>query len=169
MKINLNQNKNLKLFKLISEVASDTNQNVFIVGGFVRDLLMSRKAPTDIDFVTESNGITLAKSVADVLKPAPKVSIFKNYGTAMFKYNGLDLEFVGARKESYAEDSRNPSVEIGNLDDDQKRRDFTINALAIFALPQKGQASCPAADRPSKAAPLANQLSKPWPASHCSA
>ena len=131
MKINLNQNKNLKLFKLISEVASDTNQNVFIVGGFVRDLLMSRKAPTDIDFVTESNGITLAKSVADVLKPAPKVSIFKNYGTAMFKYNGLDLEFVGARKESYAEDSRNPSVEIGNLDDDQKRRDFTINALAI--------------------------------------
>ena len=75
MKINLNQNKNLKLFKLISEVASDTNQNVFIVGGFVRDLLMSRKAPTDIDFVTESNGMTLAKSVADVLKPAPKVSM----------------------------------------------------------------------------------------------
>lgn len=131
MNINLSQNKNFKLFKLISEVAEKNNQTVFIVGGYVRDLLMKRKAPTDIDFVTESNGIDLAKAVANEINPKLKVSIFKNYGTAMFKFEGLDLEFVGARKESYAEDSRKPSVENGTLEDDQKRRDFTINALAI--------------------------------------
>ena len=131
MQINLNQNRNLKLFKLISEVAEKNNQSVFIVGGFVRDLWMGRKVPTDIDFVTEGNGIELAKCVAKEINPNLKVSIFKTYGTAMFKHNGLDLEFVGARKESYAEDSRKPSVETGSLEDDQKRRDFTINALAI--------------------------------------
>ena len=131
MNINLSQNKNFKLFKLIAEVAEKNNQTVFIVGGYVRDLLMKRKAPTDIDFVTESNGIDLAKAVANEINPKLKVSIFKNYGTAMFKFEGLDLEFVGARKESYAEDSRKPSVENGTLEDDQKRRDFTINALAI--------------------------------------
>lgn len=131
MNINLTQNKNLKLFKLLSEIAAKNNQSVFIVGGYVRDLLMKRNAPTDIDFVTEGNGITLAKAIAREINPNLKVSVFKNYGTAMFKYQGLDLEFVGARKESYAENSRNPSVEIGTLDDDQKRRDFTINALAI--------------------------------------
>ncbi|QDP84630.1 HD domain-containing protein [Chryseobacterium sp. SNU WT5] len=131
MNINLSQNKNLKIFKLISEVAKENNQTVYIVGGYVRDLIMHRKAPTDIDFVTEGNGMNLAKAIAHEIKPSPKVSIFKNYGTAMFKYQGLDLEFVGARKESYAENSRNPFVESGSLSDDQKRRDFTINALAI--------------------------------------
>jgi len=131
MNINLTQNRNLKLFKRISEVAAKNNQNVFIVGGYVRDLLMKRKVPTDIDFVTEGNGIDLAKAVALEINPNLKVSVFKNYGTAMFKHEGLDLEFVGARKESYAEDSRNPAVETGTLEDDQKRRDFTINALAI--------------------------------------
>ena len=131
MQINLNQNRNLKLFKLISEVAEKNNQSVFIVGGYVRDLWMGRKVPTDIDFVTEGNGIELAKCVAKEINPNLKVSIFKTYGTAMFKHNGLDLEFVGARKESYSEDSRKPSVEKGSLEDDQKRRDFTINALAI--------------------------------------
>ena len=131
MQINLNQNRNLKLFKLISEVAEKNNQSVFIVGGYVRDLWMGRKVPTDIDFVTEGSGIELAKCVAKEINPNLKVSIFKTYGTAMFKHNGLDLEFVGARKESYAEDSRKPSVETGSLEDDQKRRDFTINALAI--------------------------------------
>ncbi|WP_213195498.1 CCA tRNA nucleotidyltransferase [Cloacibacterium caeni] len=130
MKINLTQNKNFKLFKIISKVAQENNQTVYIVGGYVRDLLMQRKAPTDIDFVTEQSGIELAKSVGKELGDL-KVSVFKTYGTAMIKYQDLDLEFVGARKESYSEDSRKPAVETGTLEDDQKRRDFTVNALAI--------------------------------------
>lgn len=131
MTINLTQNKHFKLFKLASEVAAKNGQSAFIVGGYVRDLLMKRGVPSDIDFVTEGSGINLAKSLANEINPNLKVSVFKNYGTAMFKHNGLDLEFVGARKESYVEDSRNPSVETGTLEDDQKRRDFTVNALAI--------------------------------------
>lgn len=131
MKINLNQNKNLKLFKIISEAAERNNQSVYIVGGYVRDLLMKRKASTDIDFVTEQSGIELAQNVAQDIDPKLKVSVFKTYGTAMIKYKDLDLEFVGARKESYTEDSRKPEVEGGSLEDDQKRRDFTINAMAI--------------------------------------
>lgn len=130
MKINLAQNKNFKLFKIISKVAQENNQTVYIVGGYVRDLLMQRKAPTDIDFVTEQSGIELAKSVGKEFGDL-KVSVFKTYGTAMIKYKDLDLEFVGARKESYSEDSRKPAVETGTLEDDQKRRDFTVNALAI--------------------------------------
>ena len=130
MKINLTQNKNFKLFKIISKVAQKNNQTVYIVGGYVRDLLMQRKAPTDIDFVTEQSGIELAKAVGKELGDL-KVSVFKTYGTAMIKYKDLDLEFVGARKESYSEDSRKPAVETGTLEDDQKRRDFTVNALAI--------------------------------------
>lgn len=131
MQINLNQNKNLKLFKIISEVAAENNQTVYAVGGYVRDLLMERKAPTDIDFVTEQNGIELAQKIAAAINPNIKVSVFKTYGTAMFRYNDLELEFVGARKESYSEDSRKPAVENGSIEDDQKRRDFTINAMAI--------------------------------------
>ena len=131
MKINLIQNKNLKLFKLISKTAEDSGLSVYIVGGYVRDLLMKRAAPTDIDFVTEGSGIALAQSVAAAIDPETKVSVFKTYGTAMFRYQGLELEFVGARKESYNAESRNPSVEQGTLEDDQKRRDFTINAMAI--------------------------------------
>ncbi|MBP0611809.1 HD domain-containing protein [Chryseobacterium sp. cx-311] len=131
MKINLIQNINFKLFKQISEVAHQNNQSVYIVGGYVRDLWMGRKAPTDIDFVTEGNGMDLARAVANEINPKLKVSVFKTYGTAMFRHNGLDLEFVGARKESYAEHSRKPNVETGTLEDDQKRRDFTINALAV--------------------------------------
>lgn len=130
MKINLTQNKNFKLFKAISEVARQNRQTVYIVGGYVRDLLMDRKIPTDIDFVTEQSGIKLAKAVAKELGDL-KVSVFKTYGTAMLKYKDLDLEFVGARKESYSEDSRKPAVETGSLEDDQKRRDFTVNAMAI--------------------------------------
>lgn len=131
MKINLIQNKNLKLFKLISKTAEDSGLSVYIVGGYVRDLLMKRAAPTDIDFVTEGSGIALAQSIAAAIDPETKVSVFKTYGTAMFRYQGLELEFVGARKESYNAESRNPSVEQGTLEDDQKRRDFTINAMAI--------------------------------------
>ena len=131
MIINLNQNRNLKLFKIISSIANKNQQSIYIIGGYVRDLLMNRKVPTDIDFVTEQNGILLAETIAEEINPNIKVSIFKNYGTAMFRYNNIDLEFVGARKESYTENSRKPEVENGSLEDDQKRRDFTINSLAI--------------------------------------
>ncbi len=131
MIINLNQNRNLKLFKIISSIANKNQQSIYIIGGYVRDLLMNRKVPTDIDFVTEQNGILLAEKIAEEINPNIKVSIFKNYGTAMFRYNNIDLEFVGARKESYTENSRKPEVENGSLEDDQKRRDFTINSLAI--------------------------------------
>ncbi|SHM08261.1 tRNA nucleotidyltransferase/poly(A) polymerase [Chryseobacterium carnipullorum] len=131
MKINLTQNKNLKLFKIIADAAEKNNQSVYIVGGYVRDLLMKRTASTDIDFVTEQSGIGLAETVAKDLDPKLKVSVFKTYGTAMIKYKDLELEFVGARKESYTENSRKPEVEGGTLEDDQKRRDFTINAMAI--------------------------------------
>ena len=131
MKVNLTQNKNLKIFKIISQVAYDRGQSVYVVGGYVRDLLLGRKSPTDIDFVTESSGIELAQAVAKSINPETKVSSFKTYGTAMFRYENLELEFVGARKESYSADSRNPQVEQGTLEDDQKRRDFTVNAMAI--------------------------------------
>lgn len=131
MFINLNQNKNLKLFKIISEVAAKNGQSVYIVGGYVRDLLMKRKASTDIDFVTEQSGIELAQNVGKEIDPKMKVSVFKTYGTAMIRYKDLELEFVGARKESYTEDSRKPEVEGGTIEDDQKRRDFTVNAMAI--------------------------------------
>ena len=131
MKVNLTQNKNLKIFKIISQVAYDRGQSVYVVGGYVRDLLLGRKSPTDIDFVTESSGIELAQAVAKSINPETKVSIFKTYGTAMFRYENLELEFVGARKESYSANSRNPQVEQGTLEDDQKRRDFTVNAMAI--------------------------------------
>ncbi len=131
MFINLNQNKNLKLFKIISEVAAKNGQSVYIVGGYVRDLLMKRKASTDIDFVTEQSGIELAQNVGNEIDPKMKISVFKTYGTAMIRYKDLELEFVGARKESYTEDSRKPEVEGGTIEDDQKRRDFTVNAMAI--------------------------------------
>ena len=131
MFINLNQNKNLKLFKIISEVAEKNGQSVYIVGGYVRDLLMKRKASTDIDFVTEQSGIELARNVGKEIDPKMKVSVFKTYGTAMIKYKDLELEFVGARKESYNPESRKPNVLPGTIKEDQDRRDFTINAMAI--------------------------------------
>jgi len=131
MKLNLVQNKNFKLFKTISKVAQQQGLSAYIVGGYVRDILLKRESPTDIDFVTEGSGLELATQVAKALDPQIKVSLFKTYGTAMFKYNGLELEFVGARKESYSEQSRKPFVETGSLRDDQMRRDFTINAMAI--------------------------------------
>lgn len=132
MNVNLNQNKYLKLFKQISKVASENQQSVYLVGGYVRDLLLGRGSEVkDIDFVTEKSGVFLAEKSAKSLGITGKISVFKNYGTAMFCYQGLDLEFVGARRESYNHHSRNPLVEQGTLEDDQKRRDFTINALAI--------------------------------------
>ncbi|MCA4776832.1 CCA tRNA nucleotidyltransferase [Empedobacter stercoris] len=119
------------IFKNVAEVADEINQETYVVGGFVRDYLLNRGQKKDIDFVTVGNGILLAKELAKALENTSPVSVFKRFGTAMFKYKDTDLEFVGARKESYSEDSRKPHVEDGTLEDDQKRRDFTINTLAI--------------------------------------
>jgi len=117
------------VFKYLSEVITEENLEAYVVGGFVRDIYLNR--PTnDIDVVVVGSGIELANKIAKRIGKL-KVSIFKNFGTAMFKYKGMEVEFVGARKESYNRDSRKPIVEDGTLDDDQKRRDFTINALAI--------------------------------------
>ncbi|MXO35163.1 HD domain-containing protein [Apibacter sp. B3889] len=119
------------IFKLITHVVSDKKQQTFVIGGFVRDLLLERPKVKDIDIVTEGSGIELALSVADKLHSKPKVSVFKRFGTAMIHVKDYDVEFVGARKESYSFDSRKPFVETGTIQDDQNRRDFTINTLAI--------------------------------------
>lgn len=118
------------IFSIISAIADQLNQETYVIGGYVRDLILNRPSP-DIDVVTIGNGIHLAEKVAKKLGPSIQVSVFKTFGTAMLKYQSLDVEFVGARKESYNEDSRKPTVEDGTLEEDQNRRDFTINALAI--------------------------------------
>lgn len=117
------------VFKAISKVADKYSTEAYVIGGFVRDIFLKRPNK-DIDVVVVGSGIDLAMAVAEKLGGL-KVSVFKNFGTAMFKYRGLDVEFVGARKESYHYDSRKPIVENGSLEDDQNRRDFTINALAL--------------------------------------
>lgn len=129
--MNLKHHLNTTIFKIISQASKELNLETYVIGGFVRDILLNRNYKKDIDVVTVGNGIELAQKVASLLPNKPKVQIFKNYGTAMFKADGIDLEFVGARKESYNFNSRKPIVEIGTLQDDQNRRDFTINALAI--------------------------------------
>jgi tRNA nucleotidyltransferase/poly(A) polymerase len=118
------------IFKIISEVASDLNYETYAVGGYVRDQLLNRNCK-DIDFVCVGSGIELAQKAAEKISSDIQVNYFKNFGTAQFRWNDLDLEFVGARKESYDRNSRKPIVEDGTLEDDQNRRDFTINALAI--------------------------------------
>jgi len=121
------------VFSIISEAAKDLNSPVYVVGGYVRDMIMKRPC-VDIDIVTVGSGIELAKRFAERIDPKLKVKVFKNFGTAMVNFQGeqyWQIEFVGARKESYREDSRKPIVEDGTLEDDQNRRDFTINALAI--------------------------------------
>jgi putative nucleotidyltransferase with HDIG domain len=124
-----------KVFRVLAEVAKEQNLQTYVIGGFVRDLLLERGTAKDIDIVCKGSGIELAKSVAQKLHPGLEVNYFKNFGTAMFKYEGVEYEFVGARKESYRSDSRKPIVEDGTLEDDQLRRDFTINALAISLHP----------------------------------
>ena len=131
------QNKNYKeaisedIFSIIAKASEILEVKSYVIGGFVRDFILQRGTAKDIDVVTIGNGIALAKKVASLLPNKPKVQVFKTYGTAMLRYKDIELEFVGARKESYAEDSRNPEVTEGTLEDDQNRRDFTINALAI--------------------------------------
>jgi len=119
------------IFKTIASCAAALETPCYVVGGYVRDFILCRDTGQDIDVVAIGNGIKLAESVAKALPNAPKVSIFKTYGTAMLRFKGIDLEFVGARKESYKKESRNPEIFEGTIEDDQKRRDFTINALAI--------------------------------------
>lgn len=117
------------VFKVVSQIISEKGLEAYVIGGFVRDLLLERPSK-DIDIVVVGDGLALAEETAKILR-VKKVSLFKNFGTAQFNYKDLDIEFVGARKESYQEDSRKPAIEVGSLSDDQKRRDFTINALAI--------------------------------------
>ncbi|MGY8980224.1 MAG: CCA tRNA nucleotidyltransferase [Flavobacteriales bacterium] len=129
--MNFQKNLNNPIFKIVGEISDKLNISSYVVGGWVRDMLLDRKRKvTDIDFVCIGSGIELAKNVAKELKGA-EFKFFKNFGTAMVNFNGENYEFVGARKESYRDDSRKPLVEDGSLDDDQNRRDFTINAMSI--------------------------------------
>lgn len=116
------------IFKKLSELAEETGTEIYVIGGFVRDLFLNRPSK-DIDILVIGNGIKFAESAGKLLQT--KVSVFKNFGTAMLRYADLEVEFVGARKESYRSESRKPIVENGTLEDDQKRRDFSINAMAL--------------------------------------
>lgn len=129
--MNYKQHLENKIFKIISQAAQDLHMECYVIGGFVRDILLDRNHKKDIDIVAVGSGIELALKVSELLPNQPKVQVFKNYGTAMLRYKEMDIEFVGARKESYTHDSRNPIVENGTLKDDQERRDFTINAMAF--------------------------------------
>jgi len=129
--VNLKKHLNNTIFKIVSQAADELGYETYVIGGYVRDVLLNSNEPKDIDFVCVGSGIELAQKVKSILDTESKVQVFKNFGTAMLKHNDLELEFVGARKESYRIDSRKPIVEDGTLEDDQNRRDFSINALAI--------------------------------------
>ncbi len=121
-----------RIFEIVARVADREQVDVYVIGGYVRDHIMGRVHPDkDVDIVVLGDGPAMARAVAREISPDIKVTVFKTFGTAMFRYRDYDVEFVGARKESYSENSRKPSVAPGTLEDDQKRRDFTINALAI--------------------------------------
>lgn len=127
--MNLKEQLTHPVFEAVGREADRSGMQAFAIGGFVRDLLLNRPCK-DIDIVVEGSGIDLAQTVAKKLK-AGRVTVFKNFGTAMFRHQGYEVEFVGARKESYDRGSRKPIVEDGTIEDDQNRRDFTINAMAI--------------------------------------
>lgn len=122
---------NHSIFEIVAQAAQKLGVDAYVIGGFVRDYILQRDSKKDIDIVAVGSGIDLALEVSELLPNKPKVQVFKNYGTAMLRFNDIDIEFVGARKESYRADSRNPLVENGTLQDDQNRRDFTINAMAF--------------------------------------
>ncbi|EAR14939.1 MULTISPECIES: CCA tRNA nucleotidyltransferase [Robiginitalea] len=124
------------IFKKLSDTARELSLETYVIGGFVRDYFLGREQKKDIDIVAVGSGIALAEKLAAGLPGKPRVSVFRNFGTAMVRHGELELEFVGARKESYNRDSRKPAVEDGSLEDDQKRRDFTINALALSLNPE---------------------------------
>ncbi|MDX2068136.1 MAG: HD domain-containing protein [Haliscomenobacter sp.] len=124
------QDNERKILEIVSHAAAKMQVPAYVVGGYVRDRLLAR-ASKDIDIVCVGSGIELAERVAGELHPVPRIAIFQRFGTAMIKHRDLEVEFVGARKESYRHDSRKPAVENGSLEDDQNRRDFTINALAV--------------------------------------
>ena len=119
-----------KIFKAVGAVADDISRECYAVGGCVRDMMLDRPS-VDIDFVSVGNGIELAEAVAQSMGKGTHLSVFRNFGTAQVKRGHMELEFVGARKESYDRRSRNPIVEDGTLTDDLSRRDFTINAMAV--------------------------------------
>ena len=129
--MNYTKTLNNTIFEIISKASQELNFESYVIGGFVRDLILNRDFKKDIDIVAVGSGIELALKVSSFLPKKPKVQVFKTYGTAMLHFDGTEIEFVGARKESYHFESRNPVVENGTLEDDQNRRDFTINALAI--------------------------------------
>lgn len=130
-KTNYKEALSSEIFSIISQASKELKLESYVIGGFVRDYILQRGSAKDIDVVAVGSGIELAKKVSSLLPNKPKVQIFKTYGTAMLRYKETELEFVGARKESYSENSRNPEVKPGTLKDDQDRRDFTINALAL--------------------------------------
>lgn len=119
------------IFETLTNASEELQLETYVIGGFVRDYFLKRNSKKDIDVVAVGSGIDLAKKTSELLPEKPKVSVFKNFGTAMLKTGDLEIEFVGARKESYNRGSRKPAVENGTLEDDQNRRDFTINALAL--------------------------------------
>lgn len=128
--MNLSEDLKHPVFRRIGEIADSMGREVYVVGGYVRDIFLQRKS-NDIDLVTVGSGIELAEKVAEALGRTKGLSVYASYGTAQVKFGDLELEFVGARRESYSRDSRNPIVEDGTLEDDQNRRDFTINAMAV--------------------------------------
>ena len=130
-KRNFKKNIESEIFQTISNCCDEISIECYAIGGFVRDLIIGKTSATDIDILVVGSGIDIAKKTAKRLKIKSKITVFKNFGTAMFKYDGYDIEFVGTRQESYSKLSRNPKVKPGTLDDDLNRRDFTINTLGI--------------------------------------